>query len=167
MSELTPESNGPGTNGGTCVKRDVSERFAELGRRSGEARRRKREAKEERSNRDVAEAEIRAMLESGEAKVRREGVRLLSYLEGKKQPPELMPDAEPEHGPRGKNITDILKLAREVGIEVVTFDDVVAYARDHDLVLRSRRDGEGAGASSEPDLVSATPPTRKGTTTSV
>ena len=58
---------------------------------SAYARRRKRETKTELSNRDVAEAEIRAMLESSDTKVRREGVRLLSYLEGKKQPLEACP----------------------------------------------------------------------------
>ena len=80
MPDLTPEANGTGTNGETGAERGVSQRMADLGRRSGEARRRKREAKSEQSNRDVAEAEIRTMLESGDAKVRREGVRLLSYL---------------------------------------------------------------------------------------
>jgi hypothetical protein len=44
----------------------------------------------------------------------------------------------------------------------------VRYAREHDLVLRPRREGEGVvGASSEPDPVPVTPPTRKGTPTSL
>jgi hypothetical protein len=119
--------------------------MAALGRRSGEARRRKREAKAEQSNRDVAEAEIRAMLESGEAKVRREGVRLLSYLEGKKQPlPELEPELERKPG-QGIFLPQVVQLARDVGIEIATLDDVVRYAREHDLVLRPPRHGEEGG----------------------
>lgn len=68
---------------------------------------------------------------------------------------------------RQTRLTGIVDLAREVGIEIATLDDVVTYAREHDLVLRPRRDGEGVGASSEPDPVPATPPTRKGTPTSL
>ena len=93
MPDLTPEANGTGTNGEAGAERSLSDRMADLGRRSGEARRRKREAKAEQSNRALSEAEIRAMLESGEANVRREGVRPLSYLEGKKQP---LPEPERE-----------------------------------------------------------------------
>jgi hypothetical protein len=162
MSELTPRSNEPRTDTRTGGKRDVSERFAELGRRSGEARRRKREAKAEQSNRDVAEAEIRAMLEATDPKVRREGVRLLSYLEGKKQPQqELEPEREREPG-QGISLTQVVQLAREAGIEIATLDDVVQYAREHDLVLRPRRDGEGVGASSEPGPVPRRAPNEKG-----
>ena len=139
----------------------------ELARLSAYARRRKRETKTELSNREVAEAEIRAMLESSDAKVRREGVRLLSYLEGKKQPLELVPDPKPGRGPRGVCLSQLIDLARGVGIEIATLDDVVRYAREHDLVLRPRGEGEGVGASSEPDPVPATPPTRKGTPTSL
>jgi hypothetical protein len=158
MPDLPLEANGTGTNAETGAERSMSERMAALGRRSGEARRQKREAKEERSNRDVAEAEIRAMLESGDAKVRREGVRLLSYLEGKKQPlPELEPALEPEHRPRGVNLGDVLELARKQGVEFITLDDVVAYARKHDLVLRPRRDGEEGAPLLGPDR-DATPP---------
>jgi hypothetical protein len=167
MPELTPGSNEPRTDTRTVGKRDVSERFAELGRRSGEARRRKREAKAEQSNRDVAEAEIRAMLEATDPKVRREGVRLLSYLEGKKQPQqELEPEREREPG-QGIFLMQVVQLAREAGIGIATLDDVVVYAREHNLVLRPRRDGEGGGESSEPDPVPATPRTRKGTPTSL
>ena len=90
------------------------------------------------------------MLESGDAKVRREGVRLLSYLEGKKQPlPELEPEPEREPG-QGIFLSQIVDLAREVGVEIATLDDVVKYARTHDLVLRPRRVGEGVGQVLEP-----------------
>jgi hypothetical protein len=167
MANSTPGSNEPRTDTRTGAKRDVSERFAELGRRSGEARRRKREVKAEQSNRDVAEAEIRAMLEATDPKVRREGVRLLSYLEGKKQPQqELEPEPEREPG-QGIFLAQVVQLAREAGIEIATLDDVVLYAREHDLVLRPRRDGEGVGASSEPDPVPATPQRERGTPTSL
>lgn len=158
MPDLTPEANGTGTNGETGAERSLSDRMSDLGRRSGEARRRKREAKSEQSNRDVAEAEIRTMLESGDAKVRREGVRLLSYLEGKKQPlPELEPEPEREPG-QGTDLAGIVDLARELGIEIATLDDVVTYAKKHDLVLRPRQEGEGVGPSSHVDPVPARPP---------
>jgi hypothetical protein len=159
MPDWTPETNEPGTDNGTGAEQSLSERMAALGRRSGEARRLKRETKAEQSNRDVAEAEIRAMLESSDAKVRREGVRLLSYLEGKKQPqPELEAEPEFEQGPRGVSLSGLLELAREVGIEVATLDDVVMYARAHDLVLRPRRDGEAEQSLAELPLGTTPPP---------
>ena len=48
-------------------------------------------------------------------------------------------------GPRGISLAAVLELARECGIESaqppgLTLDAVVACAREHDLVLRPRRD---------------------------
>jgi hypothetical protein len=61
---------------------------------------------------------------------------------------ERKPESEPvRSGPRGVRVADLFELARECGVEgakppAVTLDVVVAYAREHDLVLRPRRDGE-------------------------
>jgi hypothetical protein len=67
----------------------------------------------------------------------------------------------------GCSWSGVLDALRASGVEFITLDDVVAYARAHDLVLGPRRDGEGGWASSEPGPVPATPPTRKGTPTSL
>lgn len=37
------------------------------------------------------------------------------------------------------NLRDVLELAHKEGVDVVTLDDVAAYARKHDLVLWSTR----------------------------
>jgi hypothetical protein len=162
MSELTPGSNEPRTGARTGAKRDVSERFAELGRGSDEARRRKREAKEELSVDDKAERELDRLLSSADPKEREKGLRQYGYVRGKRQPTPAKqePDVNSDDGPRGMFLSGVLELARETGVEFVTLDDVVAYARRHDLVLRPRRDGE-EGAPLLGHQAGATPPPRK------
>jgi hypothetical protein len=168
MADLPLEANGAGTNADTGAERSVSERMAALGRRSGAARRRKREAQEELSVDDKAERELDRLLYSPDPKEREKGLRQYGYVRGKRQPTPAMQDPEPEpERPRGVFLSGVLEVLRASGVEFITLDDVVAYARKHDLVLRPRRDGEGVGASSEPDSVPATPPTRKGTPTSL
>ena len=64
------EANGTGTNADTDAERSVSERLAALGRRSGAAHRRKREAEEELSVDDKAERELDRLLSSPDPKER-------------------------------------------------------------------------------------------------
>jgi hypothetical protein len=52
--------------------------------------------------------------------------------------------------PRGVFLSGVLEVLRASGVEFITLDDVVAYAREHDLVLRPRRDGEGVGQVPNP-----------------
>lgn len=66
------------------------------------------------------------------------------------------PEPEPvDSGPRGVSVADPLELARECGVveagPSVTLDAVVAYACEHDLVLRPRRDDEQSDGMSRPE----------------
>jgi hypothetical protein len=81
---------------------------------------------------------------------------LEALLRAREKPAEQQPWENPGGGPKGTSLNELNALAREVGIEVATLDDVVAYARKHDLVLRPRRDGEAEQSLSE--LPPATPP---------
>jgi hypothetical protein len=100
MPDLPPEANGTETNAETGSEQSVSERMAALGRRSGEARRRKREAQEELSVDDKAERELDRLLSSPDPKEREKGSRQYGYVRGKRQPTPAKQEPEPER-PRG------------------------------------------------------------------
>jgi hypothetical protein len=165
---LKCESNKLRTDTRTGAKQDVSERFAELGRRSGAARRRKREAQEELSVDDKAERELDRLLSSPDPKEREKGLRQYGYVRGKRQPTPAKqdPELEPER-PRGVFLSGVLEVLRASGVEFITLEDVVAYAREHDLVLRPRRDGEGVGQVPNPTRSPPRPQREKGTATSL
>jgi hypothetical protein len=86
MPDWPLEENRTGTNPETGAERTVNERMRELGRRSGEARRRKREAKEKLSVDDLAERELDRLLSSSDPKEREKGLRQYGYMRGKRPP---------------------------------------------------------------------------------